>query len=459
MVENNIYDYIIVGAGILGCATAAYLKESLKSSKILLLDKYSSCGQGNTSKSNACYRNVFDTELNIQLCNASIDYYKEVQKKHDIGLKEVGYLWLLNEEQMRMRKEKRIEIDNKDKKYSLLDFLDLQKVKYKIYNQEEIKKLFPSIKISATLEENECEIKYGLLGHQCGTLGPDLLVKYYEEKYRELGGECVYGYEVQEVIIKGKRKDYDQDYFTTVWRNSEVAGIKVLNLKTKTEETLKSKNVVLCTGAWINQLLYKLGIHIGVNAKKRQLFRINNKKTFVINNNFTNVFQAIPFIILPLGGVFIKPIPENGSVDVGCSDDLMRRFEREPDLADKKYDPFKNNIDNPHGDLEFYQTDVLPVLQSFFPSEFNEKVKIEHPSAGMYAYSLDKFPIITKELGNLYICTGASGSGIMKGDAIARINVANILNQKECTLFNGLRIGVKDFSLHERKVPQETLIL
>ena len=77
----------------------------------------------------------------------------------------------------------------------------------------------------------------------------------------------------------------------------------------------------------------------------------------------------------------------------------------------------------------------------------------------MYAYSLDKFPIITKELGNLFVCTGASGSGIMKGDAIARINFANVINQKECILFNGVKVQVKDFSLHERNLPQETLIL
>ena len=122
-------------------------------------------------------------------------------------------------------------------------------------------------------------------------------------------------------------------------------------------------------------------------------------------------------------------------------------------------DPYRNNLDNPRGEIEFYQTDVLPVLKAYFPDEFNEKVPIEHPSAGMYAYSLDKFPIISKELGNLFICTGASGSGIMKGDAIARINVANILGKKTCALFDGSEIEVERFSIHKRNLPQETLIL
>ena len=87
MPTSELYDYLIVGAGILGSATAFYLKKELPSSKILLIDKYPACGQGNTSKSNACYRNIFDTELNMQLCNASIECYKEIQKRFDLCLK------------------------------------------------------------------------------------------------------------------------------------------------------------------------------------------------------------------------------------------------------------------------------------------------------------------------------------------------------------------------------------
>ena len=315
------------------------------------------------------------------MCNASIEYYKEIQKSINLGLKEVGYLWLLNEEQMQSRRNKTIKQLGTDRVFSLLDFLDVQKVRYKIFSQEELRKIFPTLNI------NE-EIQYGLLGFQCGTLAPDLVVKYYETQYKDLGGKTNYGEEVISILLKEKGQEFDEDYFSTVWRDSEVAGIKLENVKTHTTQIIQTKKLILCTGAWANQLLYTLGIHIGINAKKRQLFRIKNKKDFVINPAFTNEFQSIPFIILPSGGVFIKPIPENGSVDVGCSDDLAMRFEFEPDLADKNYDSFKNNLDTPHGELKFYQTDVLPVLQTFFPKEFNEKVQIENPSAGMYAYSL-----------------------------------------------------------------------
>ena len=55
MLENELFDYVIVGAGILGSATAYYLKKETLTSNILLIDNYPACGQGNTSISNACY--------------------------------------------------------------------------------------------------------------------------------------------------------------------------------------------------------------------------------------------------------------------------------------------------------------------------------------------------------------------------------------------------------------------
>lgn len=461
MEKAEIYDYIIVGAGILGCATAKYLQDEIgNNKKILLIDKYMSCGQGNTSKSNACYRNVFDTELNIKLCNSSICYYTHVEKDlgFDLGIKEFGYLWLLTEEQMNVRKEKTIFDTSGNASLSFLDFLDLQKVSYEVLSKEQLKDIFPGLQLEGLVEGEKVSIQSGLLGVHCGSLVPDLLVKFYEEQYRKKGGVINYGWEVTDILLQEKGKSFDKDYFPTVWRNTEIAGIKVKNVKSLEEQILLSKHVVLCTGAWVNQLIYNLGIHVGVNAKKRQLFRIKGKQNFVINSAFKNKYASIPFIILPSGGVFIKPIPQNGCVDVGCSDDIGRQFETEPKLMEQKYDSFKNNLDNPRGELEFYQTDVLPVLKAYFPNEFNEKVLIEQPSAGMYAYSLDKFPVIAKEH-NLFICTGASGSGIMKGDAIARINVANIVGKDTCELFDGSLIVVKDFSIHQRKVPDETLIL
>ena len=68
----------------------------------------------------------------------------------------------------------------------------------------------------------------------------------------------------------------------------------------------------------------------------------------------------------------------------------------------KKFKKHKNTLknrflDNPQGEVEFFIINILPVLKIYFPSVFNDKTVIDTPSAGMYAYSLDKLPVIAKD--------------------------------------------------------------
>ncbi|MHA2278285.1 MAG: NAD(P)/FAD-dependent oxidoreductase [Candidatus Kariarchaeaceae archaeon] len=471
--EEVEWDYIIVGAGIFGCVTARYLKESLPEAKILLIDKFLAAGQGNSSKSNACYRNVFDTDLNILLSSSSVGYYKYLEKKEkiDLGIKEFGYLWLLTDDQYQARHEKSIpyQFNEINKKVSLIEFMELNNIPIEIYTHEQLVNMFPVLKTAfnaAEKDDNEFgmqirDIQYGLLGKQCGTLEPDLLVKAYEQFYKNLGGEVLYNHEVVKLILKEKGEAFDPDYIPTVWRNSEIAGIKVQNEAKNEILTIKAKNVVLTTGAWINQLLDELGVNSTVKAKKRQLFRICGVDKLVDNQHF-NDLASIPFLILPIGGVFIKPVPEAKCVDVGCADDIARRFETRAILGKDEYDIKSKFLDDPHGEVDFYLYNVLPVLEMYFPTVFTDDTKLaEKPSAGMYSYTVDKFPVIekVKSLGNLFFCSGGSGSGIMKADSFGRILVSQILGQTKCKLFNGFEVNVEDFSIHDRNLPKETLVL
>jgi glycine/D-amino acid oxidase-like deaminating enzyme len=455
-VEKEIWDYIIVGAGVLGVATAYYLKKKLPNKKILLIDKYSGAGFGNTGKSNAAYRNT-------------TNFYKFMEKKgSNLDLKEVGYLWLLTEDQFTAKNQPSISIEenNTDSKISLLDFLNTNNIEYEIFNKDELRDLLPFLKqeFAKTNENNlvnGLNIKYGFLGKQCGALDPSLVVKMYEKLFKDLNGNTRYNTEVLQILLREKNQKFDEDYFTTVWRDSQVGGLKLRNTKSNKISILKTDNLILTTGAWINQLLDPIGINSSVKPKKRQLFRLCGLEGFVNNEKFKNKQKSIPFLILPIGGVFIKPIPEVRCVDVGTSDDIGRRFETRTLESEKKENLDNRYLDNPQGELEFYLTNVLPVLELYFPMIFTEEKRIDNPSAGMYAYTLDKFPIVEKNqnLGNLTICSGASGSGIMKADAIARICVSAALSMQKCELFDKSSINVSDFSIRERNLPKETLIL
>ena len=70
------YDIIIIGGGIIGTATAYYLKKNQSNLKIGLVEQYEKIGSGNTSKSAALYRNLFGSEMSRILAESSYDFYQ-----------------------------------------------------------------------------------------------------------------------------------------------------------------------------------------------------------------------------------------------------------------------------------------------------------------------------------------------------------------------------------------------
>ena len=471
MKEDILWDYVFVGAGILGTISAKYLKERFPNKQILVIDKNSSTGQGNTVRSNAAYRNIFDTDLNVLLSTASINYYKHLESNKGVNLElqELGYLWLLTEEQYQEKYTKNIRINSDSGSYeqiSLIQFLQKNTINFEFLSQQELGTVFPEVKTQFSDEEKSeylglnlelKEIQHGFLGRQCGVLNPDLVVKAYEKMFRELGGQFYFDIEVTRVLLKGQEEEFDPAFLPVVWKDLEVAGVEVMNRDGKRDFIL-TKNVILTTGAWINQLLSPLGINSSIRAKTRQLFTICNMSSFIRNSHFANQFNTIPFTILPIGGIFVKPVPNTDCVVVGCSDDIGREFLQESIAGDRTTNP---KLENLIGEIDFYVRNILPVLHAYFPSIFTETSKVELPSAGNYAYSLDKFPVIQQDpqLRNFFFCSGASGSGIMKGDSIGRILSALICGDEEAKLYGGYKVNVADFSLHRRNLPKETLVL
>ncbi|HEY6282609.1 MAG TPA: FAD-binding oxidoreductase, partial [Nitrososphaerales archaeon] len=96
------YDVVVIGAGIMGVASAYHLKNNNPNKRILVVDRYGAAGQGNTGRSNAMFRNTFSSSDNQILSNSSIDFYTHVQEelKVDLGLQKIGYEWLMDEKQL-----------------------------------------------------------------------------------------------------------------------------------------------------------------------------------------------------------------------------------------------------------------------------------------------------------------------------------------------------------------------
>ena len=79
--------------------------------------------------------------------------------------------------------------------------------------------------------------------------------------------------------------------------------------------------------------------------------------------------------------------------------------------------------------------------------------------AGQYAInSFDGIPVVAPVPGMIYV-GAASGSGIMKCDALGRIVAALHTGEEEAELYGGRRFRVADLGIKNRNVERESFII
>ncbi|MDH5623672.1 MAG: FAD-binding oxidoreductase, partial [Candidatus Bathyarchaeota archaeon] len=180
------YDIIIVGAGIIGTSSAYHLQKNNPAKKILVIDKESGAGRGNTAKAAGMFRNTFSSRTSQVLSDTSIDFYSHLQNEmnYDIRLIGTGYLWLLSKQQL--------------DEYSLIIKKMMERgIEIRILKKDELKGI---PKLNLELNKNLEEIRYlglenihkGLLGTKCGELDQTELVEFYREEFEKWGGETLF---------------------------------------------------------------------------------------------------------------------------------------------------------------------------------------------------------------------------------------------------------------------------
>ncbi|MHA2146988.1 MAG: NAD(P)/FAD-dependent oxidoreductase, partial [Candidatus Thorarchaeota archaeon] len=172
--SEETFDIIIVGAGVLGVATAYYLQKNSPDKKILLVERALAAGQANTAMSAAAVRNMFASSTNQLLTDTSLKYFEHVQNEgHDLLFEKTGYLWLLSEDQF-----------NHDSVKVWMERMKKSGISYKVYTKEELKEMIPGLNVDFSGDEeaelmNLHEVSYGLFGPDCGVLDPTRLVEHY----------------------------------------------------------------------------------------------------------------------------------------------------------------------------------------------------------------------------------------------------------------------------------------
>jgi len=421
----------------MGMASAYHLKRNNPGKRVLVIDRYGAPGQGNTGRSNAMFRNTFSSRDNQILSNSSIDFYLQIQEglKTNIGLQEIGYLWLMDEGQLSTSEP-------------YLQLMERNGIELRRYSLDELKQLLPGM-VTEFGSSDEAklmglpDVAGGVFGPKCGRLDPDKLVRFYAREFANLGGEFAFNTEAISVLI-GPSRRLGIEGEPLVWQESLVEGVKTGN------GTIDAETVVLAGGAWENELLEPLGLESHVKAKKRQLFSIQAKGKeleALLHCKGFNALDLLPLVILPKSGVHFKPVSEEGDFWVACEDHVNRPF-----------------IDLPEHDLESYQAEreyfeksVYPILTSYFPDFVGSRVRAMW--AGLYSYNtIDSTPFAFRHE-NLIVVGGDSGSGIMKGDALGRIVDALYRGENEATLFGNVPYATSKIGFDKRDGEREEWVI
>jgi len=423
-------DILVVGAGVLGLSSAYHLKRRNPGKRVVVIDRYGGPGQGNSAKSEGAFRNVFTSEANYLLTDSTIDWFSYLQDDlgHDLKLADIGYLWLFSEAQHRRLR-------------GALDAMQRQGIELRTFGREGLKRMIPDL-VTDFGDDEEAEllglepVDVGIFGPKCGSLDADALVRSYEEEFIKLGGEVRYGTEVTGLILRPEEElGIPGEPF--VWQESRIAGAET------SRGPIRAETTVVATGVWSERLLGPIGFDAMMRPKKRQLFVFKDPRLKgLLEVKDLNDSGALPLMVLPTAGVYLKGELTEGSLWLGCADELGRRFGLEED---------------PQPEEDYYTNNIYHVLVKYLPC-FGD-VRPVNMWAGQYAInSFDGSPVVAPAPGMIYV-GAASGSGIMKSDALGRIVAAFYGGEEEAELYGGRRFRVADIGVAARNVERETFII
>jgi glycine/D-amino acid oxidase-like deaminating enzyme len=391
---------VIVGAGILGLASAYHILQSQAGLELLIVERLAGPGRGDTAKSAAAFRDMFSSPVNRHLSQGSIAFYEQIDRElHPISLQKIGYLWLVTAAQLEKRRQ-------------LLTGMALAGVAFQILETQDLSARLPELRL--------LDLSQGLLGLNCGILEPAGLTKFYEQEVLRLGGRVRYGGEVN-----GFSRD----------RQGRITGVRL-----GTEEIL-APTVIVAAGAWTNLLLARAGLEVPMVPRKRQLFSVPAQAGALrrlLETPGFSPYGKLPFTILP-GGAYLRPA--RASFILGYANQDQPPGLEEPVVAER----------------DFYEARIRPQVEPYFPAF--QGLTPTHAWAGHYDEHLpDSTPLVAPLAGALVV-GGSSGSGVMKADSLGRVVAGWCGGLDVVELGHGGHIRVADLSLEPRLVPPEEFVL
>ena len=271
MTNKKIYDFIIVGGGIVGVSTALTLIKQNPSKKILLLEKEKSFAHHQTGhNSGVIHAGVYyePGSLKAEFCREGLKETIAFCNTHGIPYEQCGKLLVATNN---------IELQRMDK---LFDRCKANNIEAEILNQEQLHEIEPNVfGIGAILVKSTGIVDY------------TLITKKMSEQFESLGGEF---------LLNSKVTNLDE--------NKERIQVITSN------ETLNSKYLICCAGLMADRVAKLLDIKINfqIIPFRGEYFRLKEKHNSLVKH----LIYPIPDPDLPFLGVHLTKMID-GTITVG----------------------------------------------------------------------------------------------------------------------------------------------
>lgn len=229
-------EVVIIGGGVMGTSAAYHLAAA--GARPLLLER-EAVGAGSTGKAAGGFRCQFTDDLNIRMARENIRRLARFGEEFgtDIGFKQYGYLFLLEEAE---EESFRAAAARQRRHGSPVRML----------TPREAERMIPGLDASGLAAASFCP--------EDGYCTPEAVAQGYARRAAELGARLAIGCEVRRILEKGGR----------------ITGVDT------NRGAIPTGEVVLTAGAWSGPLAAPLGLDLPVRAEKRHVWLTRGRDGF-----------------------------------------------------------------------------------------------------------------------------------------------------------------------------------
>jgi sarcosine oxidase subunit beta len=379
-------DVVLIGGGIVGSSIAYHLVAS-GCKDVLVIERETAQGKGSTGKSMGGVRAQFSTPVNIQMSLYSIPFYANFEERlgYPCDYRPQGYLFCATSEKhiayLRANYQKQVAMGLKD---------------VRLVDGSEIRGLYPQLRGDDIIG-----------GSFCSTDG-------FVDPYSAMIGFMTWA----------------GDRGATLWKNASVTGItrdqgsfRVLT----TRDTVSTRAVVNCAGAWSAAIAKMVGIDLPVEPLRRML---------VPTEPFDQFPHTAPMIVDMSNGFHFRPEGRG----------FLLAWNDPAETPGYKADFEASFIEK----ILTRAADRVPVFEEV-------AVNPKRAWAGLYEMTPDHHPILgeSPEVPGFFFANGFSGHGVMHAPATGKILSELILTGKtdliDASLLNFARFA-EGRTIHETAV-------